>query len=120
MGPQDFITQLRALGHEVAEKDNNRIVFPYTVPVGKYEGQTLTLGFVVPSDFPATPPSGPHVSPRVLPLNSQGDHPGGRIHKSDQFGEGWEYWSRPFPGWKNTDRTAREYMAFIRKLFLTQ
>src|SRR4051794_34946620 len=106
MRPQDFIAQLRELGFAVEEKATDKIAFKYTVPVGKFAGQTVALGFVVPSDFPTTSPSGPHVWPRILPLNSEGDHPTGRIHKSEQFGDDWEYWSRPFPGWKDTDRTA--------------
>lgn len=127
MGPQDFLTQLRDLGFVVEEiasdkedKATDKIAFKYTVPVGKFAGQTVTLGFVVPSDFPTTPPGGPHVSPRILPLNpGAAGHPE-RVAESGPFGEGWEYWSRPFPNWKDTDRTATAYMAFIRRLFATQ
>jgi hypothetical protein len=118
---QGFVQQLKDLGYKVEDKGDGKVAFPYTVPVGKFEGKEITLGFVVPGDFPATPPSGPHVSPRLLPLNnSSQQHPAGGVHESAPFGPGWEYWSRPFPGWAGTDRTARAYMAHIRNLFFTQ
>ena len=48
MAAQDFIQQLRDLGYKVAEKGEGRVVFPYTVPVGKFEGKEIMLGFIVP------------------------------------------------------------------------
>lgn len=121
MAAQDFIQQIRDLGYRVEEKGDGRVAFPYTVPMGKFEGKEIMLGFIVPGDFPASPPGGPHVSPRLLPINPGGErHPAERVHESPQFGPEWEYWSRPFPGWAATDRTARAYMAHVRKLFATQ
>jgi hypothetical protein len=121
VGAQDFIQQLKDLGFKVEEKGEGKIAFPYLVPVGKFQGQEITLGFVVPSDFPLTPPSGPHVSPRLLPLNnSSKQHPAGGVHASEPFGSDWEYWSRPFSGWAGTQRTVRDYMAHVRNLFATQ
>lgn len=120
MARQDFIDQLRALGHEVEEPGGNKISFTYVIPVGKRANQEIKIGFEVSEDFPANPPSGPHVSPRILPLDKTKDpHPKGGVHESTNFGNEWEYWSRPFPNWANTDRTARTYMAFIRYLFET-
>jgi hypothetical protein len=121
VGAQDFIQQLDALGYKVEDKGDGKVALPYTVPVGKFAGKEITLGFVVPGDFPLTPPSGPHVSPRLLPPNtSSQQHPAGGVHESAPFGPEWEYWSRPFPGWARTDRTARAYLAHIRNLFATQ
>ena len=121
MGAQDFIQQLDALGYKVEDKGDGKVALPYTVPVGKFAGKEITLGFVVPGDFPLTPPSGPHVSPRLLPPNtSSQQHPAGGVHESAPFGPEWEYWSRPFPGWSGTDRTARAYIAHLRNLFATQ
>lgn len=121
MARSDFITQLQALGYNVEDKGGNRLAFRYIIPLGRYAGQDIWLGFEVGEDFPATPPGGPHVSPRLLPLNNtQGvPHPIGAIHEST-FGEGWEYWSRPFPVWPDTDRTVIAYMRHIRRLFDTQ
>jgi SET domain len=38
------------------------------------------------------------------------------IHESP-FGEEWEYWSRPFPNWNGSKKTADEYMKHIDRLF---
>ena len=120
MSRQDFINGLRALGYQVEEQGDNRISFTYEVPLGRFVGQLIRLGFQVNDDFPANPPSGPHVTPRLLPLKSDGEHPDGRIHASPTFGEDWEYWSRPYPEWHRTDRSVKSYMAHIRHLFDTQ
>jgi hypothetical protein len=119
MARKDFIDQLKALNYQVEELPENRLAFDYRVPVGKFAGKDIRLGFVVADDFPQNPPSGPHVSPRLLPLQSGGQHPSGGINASP-FGEDWEYWSRPFQGWAGTDRSVKAYLAFIRQLFDTQ
>jgi hypothetical protein len=121
MARKDFVDQLRALEYAVEERDENRLAFRYTVGVGKFRGQEIWLGFVVSEDFPLSPPSGPHVSPRLLPLHPGNDlpHPLGGVHESP-FGPDWEYWSRPFPGWAMTDRTVVTYLGHIRDLFIKQ
>jgi hypothetical protein len=121
MSASDFIQALEAMGHSVTDHENGRVSFPYTVPCGKFADQTITLGFLVPGDFPLTPPSGPHLSPRLLPLNPiSGSHPTHGVHESPSFGTGWEYWSRPMNHWPQTNRTARDVMAHVRHLFDTQ
>jgi hypothetical protein len=117
-----FLEQLRELGYEIEECGGDRIAFTYTIPVGKFRGQEVRLGLLVPRDFPASPPTGPHVSPHLLPLCPRGGkHPREGVHPSPAFGEGWQYWSRPFlQSWPGTERDVRAYMAFIRKLFETQ
>lgn len=120
MARTEFIDQLKALGYAVEERGENRISFAYTIPVGRFLGQEIQLGFVANDDWPINPPSGPHVSPRLLPLNNNSkEHPLGGVHDSP-FGSEWEYWSRPFPEWNKTDRSAKAYMAHIRKLFEKQ
>ena len=120
MAKQDFINQLIELGYEARDMGDNKIVFKYMIPIGKLVGQEITIGFLVKDDFPANPPSGPHVSPRILPINTNsGSHPNYGIHESKQFGSDWEYWSRPFPEWGKTDHTVRTYLAHIRHLFET-
>lgn len=88
------------------------------MPVGKFQGNQIWLGFVVNDDFPLVAPSGPHLSPRLLPLHPANDlpHPQGGVHESP-FGPEWEYWSRPFTGWGKTDRTVAAYLGHIRDLF---
>ena len=122
MSRQDFIDQLQKLGLQVQRIADDRVSFPYEIPVGRFAGQVIQLGFVVQDDFPLNPPaSGPHISPHLLPLNNQSQsHPEGGIHKSDPFGTDWQYWSRPHKDWQTTDRSAKAYMAFIRRLFESQ
>ena len=121
MARADFITQLQTLGYQVQDRDGNHLSFPYTVPVGKFADREIQLGFAVNDDFPMNPPSGPHLSPAFLPEHPGNDlpHPAGGVHTSP-FGQGWQYWSRPFHEWPATDRSVRAYMAFIRHLFETQ
>lgn len=121
MARQDFINQLRDLGFSPEDRGENRVCFEYEIPVGKFIGTKIMLGFVVGDDFPATPPGGLHVSPCLLPFNTSSNiHPQGGIHQKTPFGDGWQYWSRPFTAWANTDRSVRIYMAHIRHLFETQ
>ena len=116
MGKQDFISQLKVLGYTVTDYGDDRVSFPFTVPTGKFEGQKITLGFKVPEDFNLTPPSGPHVSPRLLPLQSGGTHPSGGIHDSP-FGPEWQYWSRPMNHWNKTKKSVKDVLAHVRHLF---
>lgn len=121
MARADFITQLQPLGFQVDDLGENRLSFPYTVPVGRFADREIRLGFIVSDDFPMNPPSGPHLSPSLLPIHPGSDlsHPAGGVNTSP-FGQDWQYWSRPFHQWPDTDRSVRTYMAFIRHLFATQ
>lgn len=118
MSRNDFVNQLAALGYAVEDKGNNQLAVRYTIPVGPKLGQEILMGFVVGEDFPAVPPTGPHISPRFFPNQGGGTHPTGGIHDS-QFGPDWHYWSRPFQNWAATPRTVKVYMAHIRHLFDT-
>ena len=120
MGYGDFVQQLRALGHTVQELGNNRVCFPYTIPLGKFKGKQISLGFEVPGDCPNSPPGGPHIRPQLLPIKQGGpSHPQDAVNPSP-FGTDWEYWSRPFQGWADFDHTVKVYMTHIRNLFETQ
>ena len=129
-GPAAFADGLRALGYTptILEKAPDHVVFDYTVDIGRLKGQTVRLGFVVPPDFPTTTPSGPHVSPQVLPLHPSGDlpHPAGAVYgdRSQGFiqhtGGQWEYWSRPCPNWGQSKKNTTSYMAHIWRLWETQ
>lgn len=124
IGARLFAAQLRELNYDVIELQDNHVKFPYTVKVGKYAGMELELGFVVPADFPMTPPPGPHISELLHPNISGGNHPTGGIHPSPShgkhFGSSWQYWSRPHKNWADGPRTAKRYMAFIAKLWASQ
>jgi hypothetical protein len=123
MARVDFGHGLRKLGLDPEEFADGRIIFPYNIPAGPQQGQAIRLGFVVGDDFPLNPPSGPHLSPRLLPINTAGGlHPLASIHESPTFGSDWEYWSRPYPnppGWANTDRSVKVYLKYIEHLFRT-
>ncbi len=114
-----FVAQLVELGFEVQQPASDRVMLDYTIPIGRLTGTKVRLGFVVPGDFPLTPPSGPHISPHLLQINqNSGAHPNAGVHLSD-IGPDWQYWSRPFPEWGRSTKSARVYMAHIRHLFET-
>lgn len=120
MPAQNFIDDLKALGYEPEVLSENRIAFSYVVPEGKFKDQTIKLGFEIPTDWNLTPPSGPHISPRLLPIKADAAGHPERVAESPNFGQEWEYWSRPYPNWPNSRRTVKEYMKYIRHLFETQ
>ena len=119
MPKDEFVQQLRQMGHAVEDLGENRVAFPYEIPCGKLAGKKINLGFAIPPDFPLAPPSGPHISPRLMPNQSGGTHPTGGIHDSPSFGPDWHYWSRPISHWNDTKRTAKDVMAHVRHLFDT-
>jgi hypothetical protein len=114
-----FVKELRALGYEPEDRGENKVAIGYSVPCGRFEGQQIRLGFQIPPDFSLNPPGGPHVCPRLLPINSAASTHPQRVAESP-FGKEWEYWSRPFTDWAKTNRTVKEYLGFIRHLFVTQ
>ncbi|MBV9871515.1 MAG: hypothetical protein JO214_12925 [Frankiaceae bacterium] len=85
------------------------VTFPYVVPVGAHAGTTVQIGLQAP-DFPINPPGGVHVSPRL-------QHPGDSAHHASTLGPAWIYWSRPYPDWPQSARSASDYLAHLRKLF---
>lgn len=118
---ESFLVGLLALGYEpvvLADKPDH-VTFEYEVETGRHAGRKVRLGFVVPGDFPATPPSGPHVSPHIHATGQPGGHPTGAIAASD-FGGDWQYWSRPFPEWARSKRTVAAYMSHVWRLWDSQ
>lgn len=125
-GTQTFQIQLKELGYEPELLPGDVLAFEYEVEVGPRAGELVKLGLKPPPDFPMTPPGGPLVSPRILPINLQqgSGHPLGAVHYAETGGlqdpEGnWEYWSRPFPNWPTSSRDVRAYLGHIRTLFST-
>ena len=125
MGIDNFIKQLEELGYNPKERGNSCLSFSFEILCGKFQGRIIDLGLFVPNNFPEIPPSGPHVNPHLLPLNpSGGSHPLNGVHSSagrhgDAFDAAWQYWSRPFNGWGNTDKTVRTYLRHINHLMDT-
>ena len=120
-GVQAFLQGLAALGFEpaVLPEKPDHVTINYEVETGRFAGKRVEHGFVVPADFPLTPPSGPHVSPHIHPVNSGGPHPTGSIQASP-FGGEWQYWSRPVPDWAAGKKTVAAYMSHIWRLWDTQ
>src|SRR4051812_34932824 len=113
MAAQDFISQLETLRYSVTKVDASRIILSLVIPVGPHRGADAKIGFNAFGDFPQNPPGCLHISPRFLPLNSQsGAHPYASVHASD-FGDNWQYLSRPINHWAKTQRSARDVMAHI-------
>ena len=120
MAYEDFLTGLTALGYAPKELARGRVTIDYTILSGRFAGKQITLGLRVNDDFPANPPGGPLVSPRLLPINpATVPHPDGGVHEANEFGADWQYWSRPHAAWPTTDRTVRTYMLHIQSLFAT-
>lgn len=123
-----FMDGLRNMGLQPVKLNDRSdcVVFAYVVETGKFAGKTVQLGLIVPSDFPNTPPTGPHVSPHIHPAGTQGPHPTGNIHLQhaapfqEAKGGQWQYWSRPFPGWAEERKTVAVYMSHIWRLWDTQ
>ena len=119
MAKSDFISQLHALSYKVEELTSEFVTIDYEIPLGKFQGQNVTMAFQVDDSFPMTPPPGPHFKPLLLPITGGSDaHPFGAIHSS-ALGTDWEYWSRPFKDWNRTDKTVRTYLAHIKNLLAT-
>jgi hypothetical protein len=129
-GAEAFAEGLQALGYEPKALPNlpDHIFLNYLVEVGRFIGQTVRMGFIVPRDFPNIPPGGPHVSPHMQPIHPANDvpHPAGGVHQTHSTafqkdaGGDWQYWSRPFVNWGQSKKTVSAYMAHIWRLWETQ
>jgi hypothetical protein len=120
-GAEEFARQLKELGYPVESNGNGRVAFPYTVPAGRFSGQQVRLGLEIPADFPRMPPSGPHISPVFLPINTGVERHPDKVADSpfgETFGGKWMYWSRPNKDWTGRERVEK-YLAFLHSLFAT-
>jgi hypothetical protein len=125
MSRKDFVDQLEALGYKVESSNPpnfppNMLVFDYVIEVGSKTGQKIKMAFIVNEDFPLNPPSGPFISPKLLPIHppQEASNPLAAVHDRPDMGPDWEYLSRPFQTWNTTDKTVRTYMTYIRRLFV--
>lgn len=116
-GAEEFARQLTELGFEINVRDGARVAVAYTITGGSHAGAEVRLGFEVPPEFPRSPPGGPHLSPRLFPMNpNAAGHPE-RVADS-KFGADWQYLSRPYAGWRGREPVAK-YLAYIARLFAT-
>ena len=126
VGPAALAAGLQALGYEVDEavpqplQGNVLLRIPYKIRFGSRAGETCTVGFIAPRDFPASAPGGIYLFPSLRPLSSDSALPhGGVTDVSSQFGDnGWQYWSRPHDAWAASTRDAKAWMAHVHRLFV--
>ena len=120
-GKDAFILGLQELGYTSEDLGPNSIAFPYTIKEGRFKGREIKIGIEVPADFNVTCPTGPHISPGLIPLNPNGT--GNDRAAASPFGEGWQYLSRPFrdqqQGWNRTKRDVKTYLRHIRQVLDT-
>ncbi len=123
-----FLAGLREIGYQPFTLPNQpgHVVIDYEVQSGKFAGKGVKIGFIVPADFPVTPPSGIHIAAWIHPEKSGGDHPTGGIHRAhavsfqQALGGEWQYWSRPPKDWGNSKKTVPTYMVHVWRLWDTQ
>lgn len=117
-GKEAFAAGLMELGYVPEDLGNNRVAFAYTVAVGRFKGHAIKMGLEVPPDFHATCPTGPHILPRLIPINTNGG-PNNRAADSP-FGAEWEYLSRPFvdgaDGWNRTTKDVKAYLRHLQRV----
>jgi hypothetical protein len=121
-GKEAFIAGLKELGYQVEDCGENRIGFKYIIGAGRFKDQVITVGIDVPPDFNVTCPTGPHISPRLIPINAGGTG-NDRAVDSPKFGPEWQYLSRPFvdekTGWNRTRRDVKAYLRHIKRILET-
>ena len=120
-GKEAFAEGLRQLGHAVEDRGGPRVSFSHTIGGGRFKDTTVTIGIEVPSDFNVTPPTGPHITPRLIPINTNAL--GNDRAAESSFGPEWQYLSRPFrdgsDGWNRTKRDVKAYLRHIRNILET-
>jgi len=121
-GKEAFSEGLTELGYTVEDRGDNRIAFRYVIGAGRFKGREILVGIEVPPDFNVTCPSGPHISPRLIPINPNGTA-NDRAAESQSFGADWEYLSRPLgdqqQGWHRTKRNVKSYMRHLKRILET-
>lgn len=117
-GKDAFIHGLQELGYTVENLDANRIAFQYAIKDGRFKDRAIKVGIEVPTDFNVTCPTGPHISPGLIPINPNGA--GNDRATNSPFGAEWQYLSRPFrdqqQGWNRTSRDVKAYLHHVRQI----
>src|SRR5260221_14031667 len=120
-GKQAFAEGLKQLGYAPEDRGDNRISFSYTIGAGRFKDRAILVGIDVPADFNVTCPTGPHISPQLIPMNPNGaanDRAAGSA-----FGPEWQYFSRPFvdgkDGWERTSKEVKAYLWHVKRVLET-
>lgn len=118
-GREEFERELKELSIEpYPGQPDGRVVFDYVVREGRLAGNHIRIGLIVPPDFSRTPPGGPHISPRLLPMNPSAQNHPDKTAESE-FGPDWQYLSRPYRGAWTARKGVADYLAHIDHLFAT-
>jgi hypothetical protein len=121
-GKEAFKAGLEQLGYTVEDRGDQRLSFKYAIGAGRFEGKDVLVGIEVPADFDVTCPTGPHISPRLIPINTNGAG-NDRAAESPNFGADWQYLSRPFSenqqGWNRVTRGVKAYLRHIKRILET-
>jgi hypothetical protein len=121
-GKEAFTEGLKALGYSPEDLGGNRVTFKYTIAAGQFKDRVITVGIEVPADFSVTCPTGPHLSPRLIPINT-GAPGNDRAAESPNFGPEWQYLSRPFrdgqAGWGRTSKDVKAYLRHVKWILET-
>lgn len=120
-GKDAFIHGLHELGYTAEDLGTNRVAIQYTIKDGRFKDRAIKVGIEVPADFNVTCPTGPHISPCLIPMNPQGA--GNDRAAASPFGSEWQYLSRPFrdqqQGWNRTSRDVKAYLHHVRQILDT-
>jgi hypothetical protein len=126
----DFINQLRDLGFKPQEPAADKAYFEWTVPVGPNAGKKVLVGTMVGDAYPGTCPSAPHFKPLD---DGWKEHPdsvsdsnfghGWNVYPEENspafYQTAWRYWSRKLEEWPASEKTARFYLAHLKKLMMS-
>jgi hypothetical protein len=118
VGKEAFIHGLQELGYTAENLGANRTAYQYTIKDGRFKDRAIKVGIEVPADFNVTCPTGPHISPGLIPINPNGA--GNDRAATSPFGAEWQYLSRPFrdqqQGWNRTNRDVKAYLHHVRQI----
>lgn len=120
-GVEAFSSGLQDLDYVPENPGPNRVVFEYQIKQGRFAEKTIKIGIEVPPDFPVNCPTGPHINPRLIPIDT-GALDNKRAAESP-FGPEWQYLSRPFraqqTGWNRTKRDVKSYLWHVMDILNT-
>ncbi|MGY4540029.1 hypothetical protein ACVW0P_004471 [Mucilaginibacter sp. UYNi724] len=122
MGADEIVKQLGELGYQstiypdMPGYPGGFVAFKFKIPHGRFMGREIEVALNAPQ-FPLVPPSGPYISPHLLPIKAFGPLPPfDGVHARMVPTADFQYWSRPFHGWGETSQSIKEYICFLRTL----
>lgn len=119
-GPERLISELNELGYEaelVTGSDNQlyAVIRDYEIPLGKFVGKIIDLGFLATPNFPQSVGSSVHVRANPQLYEKTDTIPDVRNIIDSALGNKWRYWSKNF-NWKQQHHVKR-LMAQIAGVF---